>query len=103
MHENLNVTGGQSPGPWQPANAMLGVCIPLAFGEEKKCSRGLPGDALTDHLWPLELLQGRAEELRVCWMWPSAQGWCHPHSLLLAGMAVAPALPGVVVSGTGRL
>ena len=52
VHENLNVTGGQSTGPWQPANAMLGVCIPLAFGEEKKCGGGLPRDPLADHLWP---------------------------------------------------
>lgn len=35
---------GQSPSPWQHAEAMLSVCIPLAFGEEKKCGEGLPGD-----------------------------------------------------------
>lgn len=52
VHGNLNVTGEQSLGPWQPANAVLSVCIPLAFGEEKKCGGGLPEDPLADHLWP---------------------------------------------------
>lgn len=92
MHKNLAVTGGQSPGRWQPANAMLSVCIPLAFGKEK-CGGVCPGDPLADHPWPLGLLQGRAvlwragaapwlglRLCRVCWTWLLAWRWCHPRA-----------------------
>jgi len=73
---------------------MLGLCIPLAFREEKKHSGGLSRDPLADHCGR-RLLQGKAKLRRdrccpsapaapelllglrlrgVCWMRPLAWG-----------------------------
>lgn len=87
--EKLNVTGGQSPGPWQPADAVAvsaslpcnaGCLHPSGFwrGEDMGCG-GLPRDQHCPlALAALELLL-RLRLRRLCWMQPWAQRWCHPH------------------------